>query len=176
MARELAPDVTVMDITMPLLNGVEATRQILANNPNTKVLALSIHSDRTIVAEALRAGAAGYLVKNSAPDELIQAIRAVCAGKTYVSEAVAQPAAPEPPAREPTGPASSVFSALTSKQREVLQLVAEGKSNKEIASALSISAKTVEAHRAQIMDKLQIHSTAGLTKYAIREGLTSLDT
>lgn len=175
LAMALQPDVIVIDITMPLLNGVEATRQILASNSNAKVLALSIHTDAAMVTEIMRAGASGYLVKRSAPGELIEAIRTVAAGKLYMSAGIAQQAAIDTNRSETGGPASSVFSTLTSKQREVLQLVAEGMSNKEIAAALTISAKTVEAHRAQIMEKLQIHSTAGLTKYAIREGLTSLD-
>ena len=175
LAVELRPDVIVIDITMPLLNGVEATRQILASNPNARVLALSIHTDAAMITEIMRAGASGYLVKRSAPGELIEAIRTVATGKMYMSAGIAQQPAAESNRSESGGPTSSVFSALTSKQREVLQLVAEGMSNKEIAAALSISAKTVEAHRAQIMEKLQIHSTAGLTKYAIREGLTSLD-
>ena len=176
LALALRPDVIVIDITMPLLNGVEATRQILASNPDAKVLALSIHTDAAMITEIMRAGASGYLVKRSAPGELIEAIRTVAAGKLYMSPGIAQPATVDASRSESGGPTSSVFSTLTSKQREVLQLVAEGMSNKEIAAALSISAKTVEAHRAQIMEKLQIHSTAGLTKYAIREGLTSLDT
>ena len=175
LALALRPDVVVIDITMPLLNGVEATRQILAGDPNARVLALSIHTDAAMVTEIMRAGAAGYLVKRSAPGELIEAIRTVATGKLYMSPGIAQQPAVDATRSETAGRTSSVFSALTSKQREVLQLVAEGMSNKEIAAALSISAKTVEAHRAQIMEKLQIHSTAGLTKYAIREGLTSLD-
>jgi RNA polymerase sigma factor (sigma-70 family) len=175
LALQLRPDVIVIDITMPLLNGVEATRQIVANDPNARVLALSIHTDATMINEIMRAGACGYLVKRSAPGELIDAIRTVASGKLYMSTGIAQQPSVDTNRSETGGPTSSVFSALTSKQREVLQLVAEGMSNKEIAAALSISAKTVEAHRAQIMEKLQIHSTAGLTKYAIREGLTSLD-
>jgi DNA-binding NarL/FixJ family response regulator len=174
MARKLTPDVAILDVTMPLLNGIEATRQILDYAPDTKVIVLSIHCDQIMVTEALRAGACGYLLKNSAAVELTLALRAAREGSTYLSPKVGRVVV--------TGflgereqDRGSAFTALTSKQREVLQLLAEGKTNKEAAQCLSISVKTVEAHRAQLMEKLGIRTVAGLTKYAIREGLTSVE-
>ena len=174
LVGQLTPDVVIMDITMPLLNGVEATREIVGKSPDTRVIALSIHFDRIIVAEMLKAGASGYLLKNSSSDELGVAIKAVRRGETYLSSKVTQIVV-STYIRNNEERGGSAFSALTSKQREVLQLLAEGKSNKEVGSCLNISAKTVETHRAQIMEKLQIWTVAGLTKYAIREGLTSVE-
>ena len=175
MARRLSPDIVVSDLTMPGLSGVEATRQMRAHNPLLKVIILSVHSDSVMVAEALRAGASGYLLKSSAPVELTLALRAARAGETYLSPRISQVvvAAYLRPVENPSD--ASAYSQLTAKQREVLQLLAEGKSNKEVACELVISSKTVEAHRAQIMEKLSIFSLAGLTKYAVREGLTTLD-
>jgi len=174
LVGQLTPDVVIMDITMPLLNGVEATREIVGKSPDTRVIALSIHFDRIIVAEMLKAGASGYLLKNSSSDELGVAIKAVRRGETYLSSKVTQIVV-STYIRNNEERGGSAFSALTSKQREVLQLLAEGKSNKEVGSCLNISAKTVETHRAQIMEKLQIWTVAGFTKYAIREGLTSVE-
>jgi DNA-binding NarL/FixJ family response regulator len=174
LAEKLKPDAVIMDISMPLLNGVEATRQIVAKAPDVKVIALSMHSDQSMVGEMLKAGASGYLLKNSASEELSVAVRAVCRGETYLSSKVTRVVVSTYVGKYGER-VTSAFSALTSKQREVLQLLAEGKSNKEVASCLSISAKTVETHRAQIMEKLQIRTIAGLTKYAIREGLTSIE-
>jgi DNA-binding NarL/FixJ family response regulator len=171
---EHSPDVVIMDLTMPVMNGVEATRQIVAQSPKVKVIALSIHYDHSIVAEVLKAGASGYLLKDSASDELVTAVRTSQRGETYLSSKVTQVLV-STFVRNPGEGSKPTFSPLSSKQRGVLQLLAEGKSNKEVASCLSISPKTVEAHRAQIMEKLQIHTIAGLTKYAIREGLTSVD-
>jgi DNA-binding NarL/FixJ family response regulator len=175
LARTLSPDVVLTDISMPLLNGIEVTRQFQGHDPAIKVIMLSVHSDSAIVAEALRAGAAGYLLKNSASVELMLAIRAAQDGGTYLSPKVSQVVVTDYRREREAAGVGSAFSVLTAKQREVLQLLAEGKSNKEIANCLSISAKTVEAHRAQLMDKLGIHTLAGLTKYAIREGLTSVE-
>lgn len=174
MASELAPDVVVMDIGMPGLNGVEATRQIAAHHPGVRVIALSMHSDRRYVTEMLRAGAAGYLVKDSAFEELAQAVNAVAAGKVYLSPSVAD-AVVDHHVRGGGGGEPSVFAVLTPREREVLQLLAEGQATKQVAASLDVSVKTVETHRRQIMEKLDLHSVAELTKYAIREGLTSVE-
>jgi DNA-binding NarL/FixJ family response regulator len=192
MARELAPDVVVMDVAMPQLNGIEATRQIAADEPGMKVVALSMHSDRRFVSEALKAGASGYVLKDGAFDELINAIRAVASDKVYLSPRVAgvvvedyvrrlparanahgaQPASAAP---DEAAARRGAFDALTPREREVLQLMAEGYATKEVAHRLRVSVKTVETHRRQIMEKLDLHSVAELTKYAIREGLTTLE-
>jgi DNA-binding NarL/FixJ family response regulator len=174
LAKELAPNVVVMDITMPDLNGVEATRQIVADSPSTRVVALSAHTDRHFVTEALRAGAAGYLPKTSAFDELVTAVRTVAAGKVYLSPSVANVVI-ESYVRGDTAEGRSAFALLSTREREVLQLMAEGQATKEVARTLHVSVKTVETHRAKIMDKLNLHSVAELTKYAIREGLTSVE-
>ena len=174
-AGELKPDVIVMDISMPDLNGMEATRQIVHRTPGTKVLALSMHSDRRFVEGMLKAGACGYLLKDCANEEFIRAIREVAAGRTYLSSAVAGQVVEEyvHGERAEAGAESGV---LTAREREVLQLVAEGLRTKEIADRLHISPKTAETHRQQLMNKLNIHSVADLTKFALREGLTSLET
>lgn len=174
LSQKLRPDVVIIDISMPDLNGIEATRQILTQNPESKVIALSMHSDKRYVIQMLDAGAAGYLLKQCAVDELQQAIRTVLAGKFYVSPDVTGPVIRdylEHLARSESPEKSS----LTAKEREVLQLIAEGKSTKEIASILHVSVPTIETHRQHIMEKLNLHSVAELTKYAIRQGLTSLE-
>lgn len=173
-AAALLPDVILMDVKMPHLNGIESTRQILSEHPDIKVIALTAHDDATMASEMLRAGASAYLLKSGTPEELIQAIRAVHRGQSYLNPRIASRVVP-PAIGQADGAGNSAFALLTPKQREVLQLLAEGRSNKEVARVLQISAKTAEAHRAQIMQKLQIHTVAGLTKYAIREGITSLD-
>lgn len=177
-ARELSPDVVVMDIGMRELNGIDATRQLLADSPRIKVVALSMHSDRRYVSEMLAAGASGYLLKDSAFDELTQAIRTVSEGRTFLSQGVAGVVL-EDYVRRVSGTADEAPTqtgrALSSREREVLQLIAEGASTKEIAARLHLSVKTVETHRRQIMDKLGIFNIAGLIKYAVREGLASLD-
>ncbi|MBW1743991.1 MAG: response regulator transcription factor [Deltaproteobacteria bacterium] len=175
LARELSPDVVVMDITMPDLNGIEACRKILSEVPDVKVVALSMHSDEQFVVEMLEAGASGYLLKDCALEELSRAIRAAVADESYLSPGIAGIVVKTYQREFPRGesPRSRV---LTPREREVLQLVAEGNSSKVIASLLHVSNKTVEAHRHQIMHKLNIHSVAELTKYAIRKGLTSLET
>jgi DNA-binding NarL/FixJ family response regulator len=171
MAKELSPEVVVMDIGLPDLNGIEATRQIASQNRNIKVIALSMHSDCRYVAKMLKAGASGYLLKDSAFEELARAIRAVAAGKTYLSPAVAGAVVKDYLGRRPDiRPA--LASLLTAREREVLQLVAEGKSTKEIAEQLQISPKTADTHRQQIMRKLELRSVAELTKWAVREGIT----
>jgi len=176
LAAELQPDLVIVDVVMPAVDGVEATRQIRASLPSVKVIALSMHSDRRFVSEMVRAGALGYLVKDSAFEELSQAVRAVMSNRPYfssvitgllVEDFVRQASAPE---RGAAGP----LDLLTAREREVLSLLAEGKRVKEIAFHLKISAKTVESHRQNIMDKLEIHSTIELTRYALREGLTSI--
>ena len=173
LARQHRPDLIIMDITLPGLNGIEATRKILAANPRTKVIALSMHSDRRFVLEILKSGAKAYLLKDSAFDELATAIGAVRDGRTYLSSHIADLVVQDAVCR-PAGRRRSAFSVLTSREREVLQLLAEGRATKEIAAQLDVSIKTIETHRKQIMDKLDVHSIAELTKYAIREGLTAL--
>jgi len=175
MVRQLLPDVVVMDISMPDMNGIEATYQISREIPNTKVLALSMHSDRRFVEEILKAGASGYLLKDCAREELVHGIRAVVRNRIYLPPAIADTITRNYVRSLSKGDLSA-FSILTSRECEVLQLLAEGKTTREIASRLYVSVKTVETHRLQIMDKLDIHSIAGLTKYAIREGVTSLET
>jgi len=174
LARTLHPDVIVMDLTMPELNGIEATRQVISLDPDIKVLALSMHSDKRFVAGVFGAGASGYLLKDCALDELVRAIRIVSAGQTYLSPGIAGIVVEGYTRRLPEGD-TSVLSTLTPREREVLQLIAEGNSVKEIAFTLHLSVKTVETHRQQIMNKLDIRTVAELTKYAIREGLTSLE-
>ena len=175
LVRELLPDIVIMDITMRGLNGIEATRRIIAEFPAVKVIALSIHSKRRYVADMLSAGAAGYILKECLFDELVQAIKAVAAGGRYLSPRIADVVISDYVKRLSTI-ADSPFEALKTREREVLQLVAEGKSTKQIALELHVSTKTIEANRRQIMEKLSIHSIAELTKYAVREGLTTLET
>jgi len=174
LTRKLEPDIVVLDIGMPNMNGIQATQHIVAEVPDTKVLALSMHSDHQFVVKMLQAGASGYMLKDCAFEELVSAVRDIAAGKFYLSKDVtgvvisdyinkmqAIDAAGEP--------------ILTSRERETLQLIAEGNSTADTAALLNISTKTVETHRKHIMDKLNIHSIAELTKYAVRVGLTSLE-
>jgi DNA-binding NarL/FixJ family response regulator len=175
MTQEKEPDVVVMDVSMPDLNGMEATVQIIDSLPETKVIALSMHSDKRFVMGMLKAGASGYLLKDCASQELANAILQVAGGKKYLSPEITgvviddflQGASPDGVA--------SVASKLSAREREVLQLIAEGWSTKQIASHLYVSIKTIETHRRQIMKKLDLHNIADLTKYAIREGLTSIE-
>ncbi len=174
MVKELLPDIVLMDVSMSDMNGIEATRRITGEYPQVKVLALSMHSDRRFVMEMLKAGASGYLLKDNAFEELARAIRSVASNHTYLCPTIADLIIKDYmnlAAKEE----GSVFSALTVREREVLQLIAEGKSTKEIASVLRVSTKTVETHRLQLMERLGIRSIAELTKYALREGLTSLE-
>jgi DNA-binding NarL/FixJ family response regulator len=175
LAQKLSPDVVVMDISMPDLNGIEATRQIISARPEVKVIALSMHSDKRFVVGMFQAGASGFLLKDCAFEELASAIVSVTTNQKYLSPHVAGVMIDDYLQRFPPED-DSVSSALTKREREVLQLLAEGWSTKQIASHLSVSVKTVETHRRQIMKKLNVHSIAELTKYAIREGLTSLET
>ena len=173
LARELTPDVIVMDISMPDLNGIEATRQIKADRPDAKVVALSIHTDKRFVVRMLQAGASAYLMKDCAFDELVQAIHTVLAGKTYLSPEITTVVVQDI-VQQTSDPDTSAIDVLSDREREVLQLLAEGKTTKQIASDLYVSVKTIESHRLNIMKKLGIHSLADLIKLAIREGLTSL--
>lgn len=174
LARKLSPDVIIMDIGMPGMNGIDATRQIVAEAQNIKVIALSMHSDRRFVLQMLKAGASGYLLKDSAFEELVVAIHTIMNNQPYLSPRITDVVVKEY-LHNLSKNESTVFSILTAREREVLQLIAEGKNTKQIASILNISVKTIETHRQQIMEKVGVHSVAELTKYAIREGLTSLD-
>jgi DNA-binding NarL/FixJ family response regulator len=174
LTRELLPDVVIMDVTMAGLNGIEATRLISSEFPEVKVIALSIHSQRRFIADMLSAGAAGYILKECLFDELVQAIQSVAVGGRYLSPRIADVVVDDYVKRLSTT-IDSPLSDLTGREREVLQLVAEGKSTKEIALELHVSTKTIEANRRQIMEKLDVHSVAELTKCAVREGLTALE-
>lgn len=174
LAGELRPDVVLMDLMMPGLNGLEATARMARDFPGVRVLVLSMNAAEEFVLPAVRAGASGYILKNARPAELEQAIRAVARGETYLTPAVSGHLIDDYRRRTP-GEAGSLDK-LSPRQREVLQLVAEGHSSKEIARRLGVSAKTVETYRSQLMDALDIHDIAGLTRYAIRKGLVSPDT
>ncbi len=174
LVRQLQPDIAIMDITMPNLNGVDATRRIVDEFPKVRVIALSIHSNRRFVSDMLRAGASGYILKECLFDELVQAIRAVAAGSIYLSPRITGVVVDDYVERLSVT-SESELTGLTDREREVLQLLAEGNSTKAIALKLHVSYKTIESNRRRIMGKLDIHSIAELTKYAIREGLTSLE-
>ncbi|MBT3252927.1 MAG: response regulator transcription factor [Candidatus Marinimicrobia bacterium] len=173
LARKLSADVIVMDIAMPELNGIEATSQVLHENPDMKVIALSMHSDRHFVTGMLKAGAKGYLLKDCAGSELIKAVYEVLQDRYYISEEISTNVLNDYVGK--LVDEGDEVSELTSREREVLQLIAEGKATQEIAETLFISVKTVEAHRVKIKTKLKLNSIPELTKYAIREGLTSLE-
>ncbi len=175
LSRKLKPDVVIMDIAMPDLNGIEATRQIVTETPGVKVTALSMLSDTKFVREMLSAGASGYLLKDSAFEELGDALHTVMKNQTYLSPKIASLVVKDY-LDTILIKDSSVSPVLTNREREIIQLFAEGKTTKEIASCLYLSIKTIETHRKRIMDKLGFNNIAELTKYAIREGLTSLDT
>ncbi len=165
-AEKLKPDVVVMDVAMPNLNGIEATRRLAAAAPHTRVLALSMHKDSVYVREILRAGAKGYLLKDSIDRDLLEAVRAVAKGEAYLSPAIADSVLTDY-RKHVTDP----LDLLTNREREVLQLIAEGKTNKDIAQALNLSVYTVDAHRGRIMEKLNLHSTGELVRFAMRAGL-----
>ena len=171
LAGELLPDVALLDISMPLLNGIDTARQLTKSFPQIKIIFVTMHSDSDYVAEAFRAGAWGYLLKRSAASELVTAIHEVMKGRYYVTPMVTRDAlsplfgAPEP---------KKLAATLTTRQREVLQLVAEGRSVKEIAAILKVSAKTVEFHKSALMERLDIHTTAELTRYAIGHGMVAV--
>ena len=174
LAHALKPDVVIMDISMPDLNGIEATRQIIAQVSGVRVIALSMHADKRYVGEMLSAGATGYLLKHSALDELERAIQTVLAGKIYVSPDIAGIVVQDYLQHLSSSPATQP-SQLTAREREILQLIAEGTSTKDIAARLHVSVPTIDTHKQHIMEKLNLYSIAELTKYAIRAGLTSLE-
>jgi DNA-binding NarL/FixJ family response regulator len=175
LTRRLRPDVIVMDINMPDLNGIDASRQIVAEFPGTKIIVFSMHTDHQFVAGALKAGVSGYLQKDSAFEELEQAIRVVASNQTYLSPSIAGDVVKGYVDKMMTDESADP-ALLTEREREVVQLYAEGHATKQIAERLNLSVKTVETHRRHIMQKLNITSIAELTKFAIREGLTTLDT
>lgn len=174
LTRELKPDIIIMDISMPDLNGIDATQQILVESPKIKVIALSMYSDRRYIIGMLKAGVSGYLLKSCAFDELANAVNTVVKNQSYISPQIADTVMLDY-TRNLTIDDTSTVSALTPREREVLQLIAEGLTSTKIASRLFVSEKTVSTHRRQIMEKLNIYSVAELTKYALREGLTSLE-
>jgi two-component system, NarL family, response regulator NreC len=174
LAKELHPDIVIMDIAMPNLNGIEATRQIKTELPEVEVIVLSMHATRNYVSQVLEAGASAYLLKDSAFEELSTALLAISRGGMYLSPAIAKAAALANLKAGSAAGGGRLTENLTKRELQVLQLIAEGRSTKDIAARLSLSVKTVETHRKQIMDKLEIRSIAGLTKYCIREGLTTL--
>jgi DNA-binding NarL/FixJ family response regulator len=169
---ELLPDVAVLDITMPGLGGIQVITQLRAEHPGVHVVVLSMHDNEEYVRQALRAGASGYLLKDSSPVELELAVRSVAQGGSYLSPAVSRYVVTDYVRRAAEDGPSDVLSA---RQREILQLIAEGRTNQEIAGTLSLSVKTVETHRAQLMGRLDIHDVAGLVRYAIRTGLIPAD-
>lgn len=174
LVQRLLPDVLVIDIAMPHLNGVEAVRRLRGLGVKTRALVLSMYEDETLVRQALRNGAKGYLLKRSVSEELLLAVRAVSRGDTFLSPEVAGPVLTPLVAEQPSG--DGPLDRLTSREREVLQLIAEGHTNREIAAHLAISEKTVEKHRGHLMVKLHVHETAGLVRTAIKHGLVTLDT
>jgi two-component system response regulator NreC len=170
-ALALEPDVVIMDIAMPLLSGIEATRQIVRRLPNAGVLILSMHSEEAFITQALQAGARGYLLKDSADTELIRGVTAVAAGKSFFSPAAAKVMLDDYLRHLAKKGIVDRYEALSEREREIFQLVAEGHSNKDIAELLSISVATVETHRSHILQKLDVHSTAELVLYAVRRGV-----
>ena len=175
LARKTGAHIVVMDVAMPDLNGIEATRKLVKISPNVKVVALSGHANGEFVREMLKAGASAYVLKSRAYEELVRAIREVVKGKKYLSPDIAQGVVDAYVEISSSMSANPAFVTLTDRERESLQLIAEGKSTKEVADFLGVSVKTIETHRHNIMENLNLHSVAELTKYAIREGLTSVD-
>jgi two-component system response regulator NreC len=160
------PEVAILDLAMPLLNGVDAAREILKNNPRTKIVLLTMHTEDHLILESLRAGVTGYVLKTRASSELVQALRAVCRGEMFLTQSISRTIVQAFLLKDdlPADP-------ISDRERQVLQLVAEGKTSKEVAAALGISVKTAESHRSNMMEKLDIHDTAGLVRYAIRKGI-----
>jgi len=173
LAASLKPDVLVMDVGMPVLNGIEATQTIVTQNPTVAVVILSMHADESYVMRALKAGARGYLLKDSAAADLIGAIQAISQGKSFFSPKVSRILAEDYVRVLKQKGAVDTYDLLTSREREILQLLAEGKTNKEVATALNISPYTVETHRSHILQKLNLHNSAELVLYAVRKGIIS---
>jgi two-component system, NarL family, response regulator NreC len=170
-AEQLKPDVAIVDVAMPLLNGIETTRQIVKRSPGTRVLVLSMHADDAYVIQILQAGATGYLLKDSADVDLIQAVTAVARGTSFFSPAIARLMLDDYVRQLADKGVTDRYDSLSEREREIFQLIAEGKANKEIAALLSISPSTVETHRARIMEKLDLHSAAEIVLYAVRRGV-----
>lgn len=168
MADQLRPDVVVIDVSMPELNGIEGTRRIMDQHPRTRVLAVSMHRDAVYVREILKAGARGYVLKDAADEDFLTAVRAVARNEAYLSPKIADAVL-----ADYRKSVNDPIDLLTSREREVLQMIAEGKTNKEIANVLSLSVYTVEAHRGKIMEKLNLHNTGDLVRFALRNGLIS---
>lgn len=171
LAEETAPDIAILDVAMPLLNGIEAVRQIARKVPATRTLVLSMHADEAYVTQMLRAGAAGYLLKDSADVDLLQAVEAVSAGKSFFSPAIARVIADDYVRQLADRGVSDRFDLLSQREREIFQLIAEGRTNKEIAALLFLSPSTVDTHRSRIMEKLDVHSAAEIVLYAVRKGV-----
>jgi DNA-binding NarL/FixJ family response regulator len=166
LAAELAPDVIVLDLIMPELNGLDAARALLHRDPGVKIILVTQYADRAYVLEALTLGVRGYVLKSQAPPDLLQAIREVCRGATYISPSISEMVIEAYRTKSDAG-----AEPLTLREREVLQLIAEGKTNKEVAQILDLSLKTVDSHRSRLMEKLNVRGTAGLVRYAVRRGL-----
>ena len=175
IADQVHPDIVVMDHSMPVLNGLEAMRQILRDHQSARVLILTMHTNEEYVFQFLRAGAAGYVVKQSAPDELVAAIRAVAAGQSYLSPSISKTVVDEYVRQAQELAVTDSYDALTPREREILQLIAEGNTNREIAEQLHISVKTAGVHRTNIMQKLHLTTMADLTLYAVRKGIINLE-
>jgi len=173
MATDLQPDVAILDIGMPLLNGIEATRQITRRLPDTRVIVLSMHSGESYITQALAAGARGYLLKDSADTELVRAVEAAALGRSFFSPAVSSVLLDDYVRRLAAKGVTDRYETLSEREREIFQLIAEGHSNKSIAALLGVSPATVETHRAHIFEKLDVHNTAELVLYAVRRGVIS---
>jgi DNA-binding NarL/FixJ family response regulator len=172
-AMALRPDVSILDIGMPVLNGIEATRQIVRRRPESLILMLSMHADEPYITRALQAGAKGYLLKDSLAKDLLGAVATVATGKAFFSPSIARTMLDDYVRRVSTATVADPYDTLSEREREIFQLVAEGHSNKDVAQILSISPATVETHRARILDKLDVHNTAELVLYAVRRGVIS---
>ena len=167
------PDVAIVDVAMPLLNGIDATQQIVRRSPDTRVLMLSMHADEAYVMRAMQAGATGYMVKDSAGKELLKAVETVAGGRRYFSPAIERLMQDENPARAGASGFADRYETLSAREREIFQLIAEARSNKEVAALLDISPATVETHRARILQKLDVHNIAEVVLYAVRRGIIS---